>query len=225
MLKAVIALGGRNLKNHRLMDLLWPEAEGDKALSAFTSTLSRLRALIGNEKAIVAHEGRVSLNPRYCWVVAWAFEKMADRVEACFKRPFDLVKKSDGEEDAATLAERAIAMYGGAFLSGEGGQPWLLPLCEHLTIRFCRLVCRYGGRLEESEKHEQAAECYRKALDLDDIVDEELYQRLMTFYCRNDQPARAVEAYRQLTRILSATLGIKPSIKTETIYERLVRQC
>lgn len=222
MLKAIIALGGRSVKKHRLMDLLWPEAEGDKAMSAFTSTLSRLRTLIGSDKSIVVHEGGVSLNPRYCWVDAWTFEKLADQVEAGYKRPPDPAGKRNGKEDAA-LAEKAIGLFGGAFLSGEDGQPWVFPFREHLMIRFCRLVSGYGKLLEAAEKWEEAAECYRRALDLDDIVDEVLYQRLMTSYCRNDQPARATEVYRRLTRTLSVTLGIKPSQKTETIYKSLAR--
>ncbi len=222
MLKGIISLGGKNVKNERLMDLLWPEAEGDKAMSAFTSTLSRLRSLIGNDKAVLVHEGKVSLNPRCCWVDAWGFEKLADRLGTRFKERRDPIHSGDGEDDAS-LAEKAISMYAGTFLSGESGQQWILPFREHLMYRFCRLVSGYGKHLERSEKWDQAAECYRKALVFDDLVDEEIYQKLMALYWRNGQSDRAIEVYMRLCRTLSAVLGIKPSPGTEAIYNSLIR--
>ena len=73
MLKALIALGGKGIDEERLMDILWPEADGDQAYSALTTTLSRLRQLLG-EKVLEVQAGRVTLNPRYCWVDVWTFE-------------------------------------------------------------------------------------------------------------------------------------------------------
>jgi LuxR family transcriptional regulator, maltose regulon positive regulatory protein len=218
MLMAMIASGGVRVKNERLKDLLWPEAEGDKAQSAFTSTLSRLRSLMGNDKAITVCEGSVSLDHGQCWVDAWAFEKLADMVEA-----------QDSETTGATgdghmsFAEKAIKMYGGAFLSGEDHQPWVAPYRENLTKRFSDLVMGVGDQLEKTGRQNDAAKYFRKAIDIDEITDEEPYQRLMAHYTRKDQRTRAVEVYMKLKRVLDKTLGIKPSLKTEAVYKSLIR--
>jgi len=44
---ALIAMGGRQVPQTRLADLLWPDAEGDAAYRALITTLQRLRRLIG----------------------------------------------------------------------------------------------------------------------------------------------------------------------------------
>ena len=80
MLKALISLGGKEVNEEQLTDLLWPEADGDQAHSAFSTTLSRLRGFIGYDKAIEIHGGKASLNPRYCWVDVWAFEEIIGHV-------------------------------------------------------------------------------------------------------------------------------------------------
>ncbi len=61
LLKALITLGGRNVDEERLTDILWPEADGDRAYSALTTTLFRLRQVIG-ENMLEVQTGRVSLN-------------------------------------------------------------------------------------------------------------------------------------------------------------------
>lgn len=85
LLKALIALGSKEIKEEQLTDLLWSEADGDQAHSAFTTALLRLRRLIGNDKAIEIREGRASLNPKYCWVDLWAVELMLGQAESRLK--------------------------------------------------------------------------------------------------------------------------------------------
>ena len=41
MLKALIALGGKDISESRLCDILWPDADGDSALKSFEMTLHR----------------------------------------------------------------------------------------------------------------------------------------------------------------------------------------
>ena len=64
MLKVLIAFGGKNVSESRLIDALWPEAEGDAANRNLDTTLHRLRKLLGNNEAILLQEGQISLNDR-----------------------------------------------------------------------------------------------------------------------------------------------------------------
>ena len=65
LLKALIAFGGREVKEEQLCDALWPDAEGDLAHRSFETTLYRLRLLLGKEAIAVqgreAHPGSAIL--------------------------------------------------------------------------------------------------------------------------------------------------------------------
>lgn len=62
MLKLLIADGAQEVSESRLADGLWPAAQSDAAYEACTTTLYRLRRLLGQEdRAITLHEGRLSL--------------------------------------------------------------------------------------------------------------------------------------------------------------------
>lgn len=220
LLKALVALGGRDVKEEHLTDLLWPEADGDQAHSAFTSTVLRLRRLVGNDKAIGVSKGRVSLNPMYCWVDVWAFEEMFGRIR-------DRLKKSSGAGNAEAAAcdkfmetaKNAHRVYGGPLLPEEGSQPWVLPLRSRLRRKFTHLVIGFGAELEASNQREKAAEYYQNALDLDEITDEEIYRRLMIFHLQSGRPNMAIEVYRRCRKTLAVALCAKPSPKTDAIYQ------
>jgi DNA-binding SARP family transcriptional activator len=66
----------------------------------------------------------------------------------------------------------------------------------------------------------KASEYYETALDLDEIADEEFYQRLMVCRQHLNQPVRAFEVYRRCSNTLDASTGLKPSLKTEIVYKK-----
>ncbi|MDI6753680.1 MAG: bacterial transcriptional activator domain-containing protein [Thermodesulfobacteriota bacterium] len=216
MLKAIIALGGRNIDEERLTDILWPEADGDQAYSALTTTLSRLRQLMG-EKILEVQAGRVSLSPRYCWVDVWAFEDLADKAEVLWRRGHS----GDGNTKALQLMSKAVDLYQGHFLADEGSEPfWALPLRERLKNRFLFLIEKLGRSLEQTEQWDQAIALYQKGLEVDNLA-EELYRRLMACYGSLGETVKAIQVYRRLKTALSSVLGIEPSPKTETLYRTL----
>ena len=215
LLKALIAFGGREVKEDRLVDIFWPEAEGDAAHSAFTTNLSRLRQLLGIEKSVKFQEGKATLDPCYCWVDAWAFERILGQVETAWKeRPTvsDMIK-------TIQMAEKAIKIYTGAFLSGDT-EPWMISLRERLRNKFLRNIGRLGHYYELIGELNKAVDYYQKGLDVDDLA-EEFYQRLIKCYHQMGRRAEALSVYNQCKKTLSAVLGIEPSHETEAIYKAL----
>lgn len=71
LLQALIALGG-TASASRLADLLWPEAEGDRALDNFEAALRRLRHLLGDGDVLALSGGVLRLNRARVWVDLWA---------------------------------------------------------------------------------------------------------------------------------------------------------
>jgi LuxR family transcriptional regulator, maltose regulon positive regulatory protein len=213
MLKALIAFGGRGVREERISDVLWPDADGDAAHRSFITTLHRLRHLLGYEKAIRYREGRVTLDERFCWLDIWAFEYFLEQVEA---------KRKEGQpERAIQLTGKVIQIFKGSFLAGEPDKPWAISMQERLKSKFIRTLNQSAHYWSSTGQWGSALDCYQKALEVDDNI-EELYQNLMICHQRLGQKAEAIAMYNRCHKTLSAALGIEPSSKTQTIYKSLL---
>jgi DNA-binding SARP family transcriptional activator len=217
MLRALIAYGGGEVPKEQITDCLWPDARGDAVQSVFTTTLSRLRRLVGIEAAIRFQAGKVSLDSRYCWVDVSAFE----RILALFHKVIDAGPQSEFPPDVEAithLIEKAVSLYRGHFLPGDDSLIWTISYREHLRNRFSRLISRTGEWLEKLGQWEKVIEYYQKGLDVDDLS-EDFYQRLMICYRQLGRHANAIEVYRRCKKLFSLRLGIEPSARTKAIYE------
>jgi LuxR family maltose regulon positive regulatory protein len=212
MLKVMIALGGKGVKEEQLSDVLWPEADGDDAHNSFITTQHRLRQLIGHENAIRRQEGRLTLDERHCWVDVWAFEWLLGKAEA--------EKKRGSAGNAAQCIEKAIHLYKGPFLADEIDQPWIISTRERCRSRFIRGLTWLGKYWQEQEEWEKAIESYQRGLEIDDVA-EDLYQRLMVCYRELGRRAEALSVYQRCRKALSGILGVEPSPKTEAIFKSL----
>jgi len=216
MLKALVSMGGRNVSEEQMTDVLWPEADGDLGHQSFTTTLSRLRHLLGDEKAIVLREGRLALDTRYCWVDVFAFESLLAQLDAASA---DGVALPDGKR-IPRIAEQAISIYKGPFLAGEVSSPRIMAARERLRSKFLRTVGFLGRSLEREGKWTEAIACYRRGLEVDDLA-EGFYQRLMFCHGRLGQTGEAVGVYNRCHKALTGVLGISPSPETEAIRKSL----
>jgi ATP/maltotriose-dependent transcriptional regulator MalT/DNA-binding SARP family transcriptional activator len=213
LLKALLSLGGRDVSQEILCDLLWPEADGASAHSAFTTTLSRLRRIMGDEEALRVKDGRVSLEPQRCWVDFWVFEHILSDVDPGGMRDLD--------EEALQMAEKALQMYRGpAFSSDESS--WAHSLRERLRGRFLRLFMEVGRIRERAGNWRSAADWYVRGLEVDEMV-EEFYQRLMTCYGKLGLRAEAFSTYERCREAMLKRYGVGPSPETEKLYQSLRR--
>ncbi len=212
MLKILIVFGGNYVNETRISDALWPDAEGDAAHHAFTTTLSRLRKLIGVEGAITLHESRLSLNPGCCWVDIQAFDRLLEEADEL---------SGKGKQDRyMRMIEKAISMYHGNFLAGDKEEPWIILPRERLRNRFIRCLSKLGDHWEECGKYEKAVDCYSKGLDVYDLT-EEFCQKLMVCYHKLGRNAEAFGVYKRFKKALSTISGLNPSSKTEQIFSNI----
>jgi len=212
LVKILIALGGREVGEEDIADLLWPETEGDLAQHSFEMTLHRLRTLVGYPDAFKLRDGRLTMEQGYCWVDVWAFERLLGQADG---------KRKEGlAEKAAELTQRAIEGYKGPFLFGEARQPFMISFRERLRSKFSRNICWLGSYWEEANKWEDALKCYQRGLEVDNIS-EELYRRLMLCHKRLGQKAEALSVYKRCERMLRAGFEIEPSPKTQALYKTL----
>jgi len=217
LLKALIALGGREVSTNKLMDNLWPDSDGDLAQNSFNTALHRLRKLIGIKDAITLQEGRLSLDPRYCRVDLWAFEEACEAADAAFR---DSDPKGDHPGNAfPALAGKALDLFGDQFLPDDLKQ-WAISPRERTRIKYSRVATRLGRYLEERDDIDKAIDCYLKALDIDDLA-EKVYASLMRCYETAGRRADAVALYERCRSALSKGLGVEPSPEIEAVYKRI----
>ena len=186
LLKAVIALGGSDVSQEQLADLLWPDADGDQARRSFDTTMHRLRKMLGHEQALSIRNGKLNLDPALVWLDTRVFESYFDRLSP--------VAKDYICPEQVPLYEKAIALYKGSFLPAEKTESWTLDRRDRLRGRFVRLVVALGGFWEQHQKYEQALECYRYSLEVD-TPSEELYRQLMSCLMTLDRHAEALAVF------------------------------
>jgi hypothetical protein len=132
LLKALIALGARDVPVAALADRMWPEADGDHAQQSLATALHRLRALLGDERALVLADGRLSLAPDRVWVDTLALPA--------------LLARATPRDDAR--ARDLLSLYRGPFLAGEPDAAWAEPLRAQLARRFTAFTLARGAALE-----------------------------------------------------------------------------
>lgn len=184
LLKVLIAYGGEGVSEERIADAMWPRIPGDSAHRSFTSTLHRLRKLLGEDKALVLHEGKLSLDRRWFWTDVWAFEAQAVALEGALQR--DATSASPAQVRQAT--ERMFALYRGPFLAGEVDPAWLIERRERMRGQFARIVAAAGRYWKEVGELQQAIEVQERCREVDHAVGAQL-DRLMAA-----QPSRLQSA-------------------------------
>lgn len=225
LLRAMVALGGRDVPGERLADAMWPDAEADAARRSFDTTLHRLRKLLGDPDLVQLRDGRLSLDPRRVWVDVWALEPLLAEIDRALARSGAAggagQRAGDPGDDARAprLEGRLLDLYRGALLPGEDGA-WILGTRERLRDRVLDRLRALGQERERRGELEAALELYRRALALDEVA-EPLLLRLLITCERLGRRSEGLRAYQQARQALKATLGLEPSPALTAVYQRL----
>jgi DNA-binding SARP family transcriptional activator len=199
LLKVLIALGGTDVKDYLIMDVLWPDDDGDVARDAFRVALHRLRRLLVHPHSILVEDGQVSLNPAVCWVDTLALERAL---------------RSDEEPDLA------LRIYQGDFLPGETSEGWSAPCRERLRRMFLRRVQEIGDHHEHHGRQREAAALYTRALEAAPASEAVAFRLMRCHHALGDTSA-ALEVYGRLADALHASSGIRPNEATEALRQQI----
>ena len=216
LLKALVSLGGRGVREEIILDALWPEADADFAHQTLATTLHRLRKMLGHHNAVLVKGGCLTLNTNYIWVDAWAFERTIGAAAKLIHT--GLVHGQ--HEYAVSKAQTAIDYYRGPYLGSETWEPWAVNYGERLRNKYLRIVGKLGHFWERSNQLEEAVECFLKSLEVDN-TDEVAYRRLMACYIRMGSRSKALSTYRRCKKILNDNLGMVPSADIENLKRSL----
>ncbi len=213
LLKVLVVYGGIEVNKHKIIDALWYHADGDMAHNAFSTTLNRLRKLIGIGNILILKDGKLSLNQDYCMVDSWMFEHILDEAEMLWKQGLT--------EESLILYEKAVGCYRGDFLARENEEPWMIPLRNKLKKRLVTAVTTVGKLCEDANEFEKAVKYYEKGLSANN-VEETLYQRLMVCFKNLGHRAEAIRTFERCKDTLQTVLKIEPSAETRAIYQEIL---
>jgi two-component SAPR family response regulator len=209
LLKALLALGSRNINNETLTETLYPDAEGDDAHQALATTLHRLRKLIGHE-AITQQQGQLSLSPEHYWSDLRSFEYFMSAAANELAH--------NHLEESWQSTQRALSLYKGAFLVNDSASHWVLSMRERVRRKLLHHIHTICSRLCQNNCYEQAMEGYLKGLDVDDLQ-EHFYRGLIICHQNLGQEAEAISVYKQCHTLLTTILGLEPTKETKSLIE------
>lgn len=214
LLKVLIAAGGRQVSQESLVEILWPDSEGDAAMQSLYTTTHRLRKLL-SDQGLVMEDGRLSLDARYIWVDNLAFLRIASRLQELLS-----VVKIETADEIGRLGEQFFRLYQGDFLGADEKHFTYAPMQEKLHLRFLNLAEALGHYWQQQGRADKSIQCYERALEVDPVA-EEFYQSLMHSYYTVGRNSDAVILFQRCRKNLSNILGISPSQATLEIYKSI----
>ena len=186
----------------------WPEASTAQVRNSFHVTLHRLRRALGHPEWIETAAERYRLAASLQWEIdAATFEKT---VTTALKR-----------RDHVALT-RAVELYRGDFLDGEGAGDWHFPIRDRLQRLYVDALSALATAHAAAGQHEEAAATCRLLLARDPLH-EEAWRRLMTSHAKQGERNQALKLYQQLTELLARELDAEPDPETTELAEAIGR--
>ncbi|NNF98046.1 MAG: hypothetical protein HKM93_01585 [Desulfobacteraceae bacterium] len=212
MLKVIIASGGTDIRKERIIDALWPDADGDLAANSFSTTLNRLREFMGNKELIRLTEGKISLNRKYCRVDALEFHRYLSEYKAA--------NRGSDKGNSGMITEKIIDLYKGPFLADEQWSPEILFAREKFKKQYLHILLQSGKALENKKNFREALARYQTGLRTDDL-EEEFYRRIMYCHSRLGDLAEIKRIYHTCESVLKQKLNATLSTKTRDLYRKI----
>ncbi|NCC26056.1 MAG: hypothetical protein EOM25_12815 [Deltaproteobacteria bacterium] len=212
LLKALIVLGLRGVPKETLENLLWPDAEGDKAAHSLKFTLHALRTFLQTPGAIMVKNRTMSINPAACRVDFEEFERACAMVESAL----DGNSQVNGH-DLAMMCEKALSLYKGDFLARDE-MDWVIAMREKQKTRCLRVLERLVQIHEQAGRQDLAGATCERALLIDPLR-EGFYRRLMLYALQTGRKAEAVSIFNRCSRIFRAELGVTPSASLQALLQ------
>ena len=213
LLQVLIALGGSQVSETSVVNLLWHDLEGDRQIRTLKTTLHRLRKILTIPNVLLHKNKSLSLNPELCWIDTWLFTRLAGQ---CGQDPGEKIPSSV----IVQQAQKATALYQGVFLPERLDEPWTFAFREQLQRCYRQLVLSAGYSMENRTQWNRAIRLYQLALERD-MYCESFYCSLMRCYHCLGFSGEAIAIYRQCKRALQPTTAHPLAAATVELYQEI----
>lgn len=215
LLKALIALGARDVAAVQVAGLLWPHVDSMYSEKSLTINLHRLRRMLGDEDAITLRDGKLSLNAALVFVDTAALDRIAGQLQA-------LTPLQGGPEPSGPLedqAEQLLDVYRGPFLYGDEDLECVNRRRDQCRSEFVGAVLAMTEGLAAADVT-RAISVYERAISSDPAA-EGLYRGLMSLYSRMGRTTDAASVYQRCCAALATICRRSPSAETVSVHAGL----
>jgi len=186
LLKALISLGGSEVSESMLSDILWPDADGDMQRQSFNTTLHRLRKILRVNDILLLNGGALSLNKEKCWNDVWAFQHLVTVP--------DILSQPDKTTiTPASRARKAISHYQGAFLPNED-ESWVIATRDRLQRQYLSLIEELANEFMEKLHWHEAIDLYERRIEAEPSTTN-FYHQLMRCHYLLGNKASALQVH------------------------------
>jgi len=200
LLKALVAHGGTKVAQETLLDVLWPDADGDQAAASLKSTISRLRKTVSHfsqeaSNWLMIAEGRCSLVSALCFVDAPRFEAAA--------------RNWYHEENDIDQLVAVLGMYTGDFLANDPDVHWIATPRNRLRNIFRQGVVRLARSCMRAGQPDLALNWLQRVEEVS-VPSEQIFALQMEIFIQLGYPADALQVFREAKRFLHEELHAVP---------------
>ncbi len=211
-MKLLAVAPGKKLHREQLIEILWPDAEGDPGL---------------NNLHKVIHVARRALEPELSQGATSRFLLTQDALVALARGAVRI--DADEFESLATNAlkteaipdlEAALRLYGGDLLEEDLYEEWASVPRERLRLIY-QLVLERLGTKYETGRDPRCVDVLNRLLAASP-ANEGAHRLLMRFYVTNGRRDLALNQYRVCCELLKKELGTNPESTTVLLHERIL---
>lgn len=188
LLKVLIAFGGKASET-QLIDMLWPDLDGDAGQRSLTVNLHRLRGLIGRNSVVYSSK-LLQLNERDCRVDFLDLEHEVEKFT-----------RAEDPSHVWPMLQEYIQMFATGPFHGDEHEVWAISATTRLRRGLQRLVHVITSGLEQQQKWDEVIECCISGITLD-LHDAISHANLIRAYFKLGMPVAAHAAYRRSKEIL-----------------------
>ena len=212
LLLAIVSSDALDVPAATVMDLLWPDADGDRAKQNLEFTLRKLRRVLchvaGDKPVIIWKSGILSMNTDIAYIDIHSFRRHAELAESLFIEGKD--------EEAVFHAEKAALLYRGKLLQGHD-EAWICNRRKHWHKRYMGIMEQLLSCRSRMENWEGIVPLCRKALKIDPSSELICYY-LMKSLLNLGEKAEAERVYNEFTELACAS---EDPISTERLSRLL----
>ncbi|MFJ8933015.1 MULTISPECIES: AfsR/SARP family transcriptional regulator [unclassified Streptomyces] len=217
LLGLLVVQNGESVGAHTLIDELWGESVPRSALTTLQTYIYHARKLCdagpGGHSVLVTRPAGYSIEVPGDSIDVVVFEGLANQARAALGR--------GAAEKAAALLDEAFALWRGPVLAGMITGPVLdvhLAYVNELRLSAQELHIAACTRLG---RHQELIPRLRH-LVAENPLNESFHAQLIKALYKSGRRAEAIQAYRNLWRILDLELGIEPAPELQSLQHDLM---
>ena len=215
LIKTLVLLGPDPVQETELMDILWPDAEGDKAQWSLKTSLKRARKLMGSIESIIVSNKTISLNYDYCFIDWLELEENILKANKKWESALE-----NDHLIAIDLTQKAISCYVGDFLPGDFFWSYSKKKNDKLKSNIIKAILSASNYYKKKMNLIESIKLLEKGINLDPLS-EEIVINLMKAYSSKGKNIKAKKTFLEFKEKLYISLTLQPSKKTIDLFETI----